>query len=209
MAASAEARQNILIYGDSLSAGYGLASNEGFAPQLEQALKAKGKRIKIFNASQSGETTRGGLARLKWTLDNLPAMHIAIIELGANDALRTLSPQRTKENLSKMIAILQKRKIKVLLTGMLAPPNLGEVYGKAFNSLYPALAKNYKVRLYPFFLEEVATKRALNLKDGIHPNAKGVKIIVSNIMPFVLETLESRINEKANGGKTNGISSFR
>lgn len=197
----------ILIYGDSLSAGYRLASNEGFAPQLKKALALKGIKVKMFNASQSGETTKGGLTRLSWALKNLPPPNLVILELGANDALRALNPDSAHINLEKMISILKTKKAEILLAGMLAPPNLGDNYGKKFNGLYPALAKKHNIILYPFFLDGVAGNNELNLLDGIHPNAKGVKQIVSNILPFVIKSLKRSYTK--NKGSKNGISQTR
>ena len=150
------AAPRILIYGDSLSAGFGLAADQGFAAQLERALASRDIAVEIDNASQSGETTRGGLARLEWTLDRLPKPDLVILELGANDALRALPPLQARRNLNRMIEILKSRQITILLAGMLAPPNLGRRYGAAFNRIYPDLAKRHGVLLYPFFLKDVA-----------------------------------------------------
>ena len=180
----------ILIYGDSLSAGFGLAEDRGFAAQLEKALARRQIRVEIDNASQSGETTRGGLARLQWTLDRLPKPDLVILELGANDALRVLPPLRARDNLDRMIKEFKSRNITILLAGMLAPPNLGKRYGEAFNHIYSDLAKRHGVLLYPFFLEGVAGRKELNLSDGKHPNARGVEFIVARILPFVIKGLE-------------------
>ena len=180
----------IMIYGDSLAAGYGLKPADGFAPQLERALAAQGIEADIHNASKSGETTAGGLARLKWNLDgSRPDM--IILELGANDALRALPPAKTRANLDGILRQLKKQRITILLTGMMAPPNLGPVYVKEFNAIYPELARKHKVVLYSFFLNGVAGQRQLNLRDGMHPNAKGIKKIVSEILPYVKKTIKT------------------
>ena len=179
----------VMIYGDSLAAGYSLKPADGFAPQLERALAAQGIETEIHNASKSGETTAGGLARLKWNLDGTRPDMI-ILELGANDALRALPPAKTRGNLDEMLRRLKKRRITILLTGMMAPPNLGPIYGKKFNAIYPELARKHKVVFYPFFLNGVAAQRHLNLRDGMHPNAKGIKKIVSEILPYVKKTIE-------------------
>ena len=179
----------IMIYGDSLAAGYSLKPTDGFAPQLALALAAQGIEAKVHNASKSGETTAGGLARLKWNLDgNRPDM--IILELGANDALRAVPPAKTRGNLDEMLRQLKKQRITILLTGMMAPPNLGPIYGKKFNAIYPELARKHKVVFYPFFLNGVAAQRHLNLRDGMHPNAKGIKKIVSEILPYVKKTIK-------------------
>jgi len=188
----AHAVAKILIYGDSLAAGFGLKAHEGFAPQLQRALDARQIRVKIYNASQSGETSAGGLARLSWALESLPKPDLAIVELGANDALRALAPAKPRMHLDEIIKILRARGIKVLLAGMLAPPNLGKQYGAAFNRIYPDLAKRHDILLYPFFLEGVAGRRDLNLADGKHPNAKGIKRIVAGILPFVIKALRTK-----------------
>jgi len=177
----------ILVLGDSLSAGYGLNPQEAFPVQLEQALQASGHNVTVINASVSGDTTAGGVARLDWALADQP--QIVIIELGANDALRGLSPDLTRKNLATIIDRLQQEKIVVLLAGMRAPRNLGSDYYNKFDRLYPELAKQYGVAFYPFFLEDVATIRYLNQTDGIHPNADGIGVIVQGILPTVEKVL--------------------
>ena len=179
----------IMIYGDSLAAGYSLKPTDGFAPQLALALAAQGIEAEVHNASKSGETTAGGLARLKWNLDGTRPDMI-ILELGANDALRAVPPAKTRGNLDEMLRRLKKQRITILLTGMMAPPNLGPIYVKKFNAIYPELARKHKVVFYPFFLNGVAAQRHLNLRDGMHPNAKGIKKIVSEILPYVKKTIK-------------------
>jgi acyl-CoA thioesterase-1 len=178
----------IIAFGDSLTAGLGLAQNEAFPARLEAALAARGIAARVENAGVSGDTTAGGRARLGWILGERTP-DLVILELGANDALRGLPPEAARDNLEAMLALLKRRRIPVLLTGMIAPPNLGAGYGAAFNRLYPALAQKYAVPLYPFFLDGVAGKPALNQADGLHPTAAGVTVIVKRIMPWVLGAL--------------------
>ncbi len=188
--ARAEERLRILALGDSLIAGYGLPTREGFAPQLEAALKRLGVEARVIQGGVSGDTSAGGLARLSWMLSPKPA--IAIVELGANDGLRGLPPSRTRANIDAILRRLKSAGVKVLLTGMLAPPNLGREYGAEFNAIYPGLAKTHKVMFYPFFLEGVAARPQLNQRDGIHPNAEGAAIIARRIAPFVIRLIEQR-----------------
>jgi acyl-CoA thioesterase I len=179
----AEAETRILVLGDSLTAGYGLSLDQAFPAQLETVLSQRGHSIKVFNAGISGDTSAGGAARLAWSLSDQP--DIVIIELGANDALRGLSPQQTEANLTAIIKQVKQKNIVALLTGMKAPRNLGASYYNSFDQLYPALAKQFTVAFYPFFLEGVAGVPDLNQSDGIHPNPDGVKVIVKGILPVV------------------------
>ena len=174
---------NIIAIGDSLTAGYGLAQSESFPAQLQAALQAVGEKVKIINSGVSGDTSAGGRARLEWALSLQP--DAVILELGANDGLRGLDPRETEDNLSQMIADIQKQALPVLLTGMRAPPNLGQQYGTEFKNLFRRLAKKHGLLFYPFFLEGVAAVPALNQTDGIHPNAAGIGEIVKRILPFV------------------------
>lgn len=192
VAAAAEPAVRLLVIGDSLTAGYGLPQDQSFPAQLEEALRAAHHDVAVINAGVSGDTAAGGLARLDWTLGGLPAGQpdAAIVELGANDALRGLDPRVTQANLSAILARLGERGIPVLLTGMLAPPNLGREYATAFAAIYPRLAQEHDVLLYPFFLEGVAGNPQLNQADGIHPTAQGVSVIVNNILPAVEELLQ-------------------
>ncbi len=183
-------RWRILALGDSLIAGYGLPAHQGFAPQLQAALNKLGVEARVIQGGVSGDTSAGGLARLSWMLVPKPA--IAIVELGANDGLRGLPPALTRANIDAILRRLKAAGVKVLLTGMLAPPNLGREYGEEFNAIFPELAKAHKVMLYPFFLEGVAARRHLNQRDGIHPNAKGAAIIARRIAPFVKRLIEQR-----------------
>ena len=177
----------ILAFGDSLVAGFGLGSADGFTAKLEAALKAKGVNARIVNGGLSGDTSAGGLARLDWALE--PKPDFAIVELGGNDGLRGLDPAQTRANLDAILTKLKAKGVPVLFAGMLAPPNMGPDYGKTFNALYPELAKKHAVLFYPFFLDGVAANPALNQADGIHPNAKGVDIIVERILPLVLKLI--------------------
>lgn len=177
------AQKSLLVLGDSLTAGYGLPGNESFPAQLEAALRKKGHDIKVVNGGVSGDTTAGGLARLDWLMAETPAF--AIVALGANDGLRGLDPARSKESLEAILVKLKGKDIPVLLAGMLAPPNLGKEYGSDFNAIFPALARTQGVAFYPFFLEGVAARPELNQQDGMHPNARGVGVMVERMLPAV------------------------
>lgn len=180
--------KTILALGDSLTAGYGLAQSDAFPVQLQAALRTVGlSDVVVINGGVSGDTSAGGRARLDWLLAE--SVDLVIVELGANDGLRGLDPAETYRNLDAILTNLSQRKIPVLLSGMLAPPNLGEDYGKAFNAVYPDLAQKYGVKLDPFFLEGVATEKALNQADGIHPNAQGVAIIVNRLVGPIVKIL--------------------
>ncbi|WP_417622086.1 arylesterase [Parasphingorhabdus sp.] len=190
---TAEAKEpDILIvaFGDSLYAGYGLDQKEGFAPELQAALTATGKDVRVHNAGVSGDTTAAGLRRLDFVIDSLPKKpDLVILGLGGNDMLRGLKPADTRANLEAMVKKLDERDIPVMLTGMLAPPNLGAAFSDEFNVIYPALARKYGVALYPFFMDGVVGHPDLFLPDGIHPTAEGIDIIVGKIAPQVVETL--------------------
>lgn len=180
----AEARTiRLVALGDSLTAGYQLAGRDAFPAVLEAALKAKGHDVAIENAGVSGDTTTGGLDRLDWSVPD--GTDGVILELGANDALRGLDPAIPERALDQILAKLKARNIPVLLAGMYAPRNNGEAYVKAFDSIYPRLARKHGVPLYPFFLEGIAGDARLNLADGIHPNPAGVKVIVERMLPTV------------------------
>ena len=183
------AERRLMVLGDSLTAGYGLPSAQAFPVRLEAALRARGIAVTVLNAGVSGDTTAGGLARLDWSLADKPTH--AIVELGANDMLRGLDPAQAKRNLDQILTRLRKEKLPVLIAGMLASRNLGADYQSRFDAMYPDLAKQHDVALYPFFLDGVATDPALNQSDGIHPNARGVDIIVERILPAVMTLLET------------------
>ncbi|WP_187435827.1 arylesterase [Bradyrhizobium hipponense] len=173
----------LVVLGDSLSAGLGLAGQEAFPAKLKKALQDKSMAVDMVNAGVSGDTTSGGRDRLDWSVPE--GTEGVIVELGANDALRGIDPDLTRAALTDIVTRLQARKIAVMLCGMLAPPNYGADYAARFNSIYPDLAKKFDVPLYPFFLDGVAADAKLNQADGIHPTAAGVDIIVGNIMPTV------------------------
>jgi acyl-CoA thioesterase-1 len=179
----------IVVLGDSLVAGFGLKPSQAFPAQLERALTARGYGVEVINAGVSGDTTAGGLERVAWAVPE--GTDAVILELGANDALRGLDPQRAKANLDRIIAILKARGARVLLAGMLAPRNLGADYVRAFDAIYPELAAKDGVLLYPFFLEGVALDAKLNIGDGLHPNDAGVSKITQNILPLVERLIES------------------
>jgi acyl-CoA thioesterase-1 len=180
--ALAEPRQ-IVGFGDSLMAGYGLQPGESFPEKLEKALRARGHDVVIANAGVSGDTTSGGLARLDWSVPD--GTDLVILELGANDMLRGVSPGITEKNLDEMIARLKARNITVLLAGMRAAPNLGSGYVEAFDGIYSRLAEKHDVSLYPFFLDGVAADRSFLLEDGMHPNAAGIDRMVERFLPAV------------------------
>lgn len=173
----------IVGFGDSLTAGFSLGPGQGFTDRLQAALKAKGHDVAVANAGVSGDTSSGGLARLDWSVPD--GTRLVILELGANDMLRGISPDITEKNLDAMLAKLKGRKIAVLLAGMRAAPNLGADYRKAFDAIYPRLAAKYGVPLYPFFLDGVAGHPDLQIEDGMHPNPRGVDVMVERILPAV------------------------
>ena len=173
----------MVVLGDSLSAGFGLAGSDAFPAKLQKALKAKGIPVEMVNAGVSGDTSSGGRDRLDWSVPE--GTRAVIVELGANDALRGTDPAVTRAALSDIVTRLKARGIAVLLCGMLAPPNYGNDFAARFNAIYPDIAKSSGVPLYPFFLEGVAADARVNQADGMHPTAEGVEIIVNNILPTV------------------------
>jgi acyl-CoA thioesterase-1 len=181
----------VVAFGDSLYAGYRLAPNEGLAPQLQAALQADGINARVHNAGVSGDTSAAGKTRLAFVLDSLDRKpDLVVLGLGGNDMLRGIKPAETKANMTAMLDELKRREIPVVLTGMLAAPNLGQDYGNAFNAIFPQLAKQYDAPLYPFFLEGVVTDGTLMLPDNIHPNAKGVSRVVEGLSPLVEAALK-------------------
>jgi acyl-CoA thioesterase-1 len=176
----------VIAFGDSLYAGYQLGPKEGLAPQLQAALTADGVVARVQNAGVSGDTSAAGRQRLAYVLDNArqkPAL--VLLGLGGNDMLRGIGPDQTRANLDAMLAELKRRDIPVLLTGMMAAPNLGSDYEKKFNPIYPDLAAKYGISFYPFILDNVVTDPSLMLADHLHPNAEGVKIVVQGLAPLV------------------------
>lgn len=188
----------VLAFGDSLTAGYGLENGQGFTDVLEDRLRASGLDVPVTNAGVSGDTSTGGRQRLPWTLDGMAKVEIAlvIVELGANDALRGIDPAVTRANIDEILEILTKASCRVLLTGMMSPPNLGQEYGAEFGSIYPDMAQKWGVAFYPFFLDGVAAEQDLNQRDGIHPNQAGVQIVVERMLPFVRTALTTSALEE-------------
>jgi len=177
----------VVLFGDSLTAGHGLPETDAFPAQLAAYLARRGVAARIVNAGVSGDTTSGGRARLAWALADKP--DVVVLELGANDALRGIDPAVARRNLDAMIAEMKSRGITVLLTGMRAPPNLGRDYVAAFDGIFPDLARKHEVMLYPFFLDGVAARPALNQHDGLHPNKTGVALVVEGIGPYLVRLL--------------------
>ena len=182
-AANAAKPIKMVVLGDSLSAGLGLSAAAAFPQRLQKSLKTNGIAVDMINAGVSGDTSSGGRDRLDWSVPD--GTQAVILELGANDALRGTDPAVTRSALSDILTRLKARGIRVLLCGMVAPPNYGADYSARFNAIYPDLSKSFAVPLYPFFLEGVATDAYLNQADGIHPTAEGVDVIVKNILPTV------------------------
>jgi acyl-CoA thioesterase-1 len=182
----------ILAFGDSLYAGYRLAPGEGYPPRLEAALNAGGIAARVVNAGVSGDTTAAARARLAFTLDNQKVKpNLVLVGLGGNDMLRGLPPAETRANLDAILTELGKRRIPALLTGMLAAPNMGKDYVSAFNPIFPALARQHKAALVPFFLQAVIGNDALMLDDHIHPNPQGVEKIVAATKDEVAKALKA------------------
>ena len=178
----------IVAFGDSLTAGLGVGPTESYPAQLQRRLEDLGYHYRVVNAGVSGETTAGGVRRVAWVLKSQPA--IVILELGANDGLRGLNPEQTQANLARIIQQLQQAGITVVLAGMKLPPNYGVEYTKAFEAIFPALARQYRLKLIPFFLEDIAGSTELNQADGIHPTAEGYRIIVGKILKTLLPLLK-------------------
>jgi acyl-CoA thioesterase-1 len=178
----------LVALGDSLTAGFGLSPGKAFPDRLEAALRAKGWDVKVINAGVSGDTAADGLARYDWSVPQ--DADALIIELGANDMLRGMKPEATKTTLAAILDKARAAHLPVLLTGMRAAPNLGGEYASQFSPIYSALAKQYDVSLYPFFLDGVAGDPKLNQHDGLHPNTEGVEIIIEKILPSVVALLK-------------------
>jgi acyl-CoA thioesterase-1 len=176
---SADQRPEVVILGDSLTAGLGLDPADSYPTLLQQKIDAAGLAFRVSNAGVSGDTSAGGLSRLDWALGGKPS--VLVVALGGNDALRGLPVAELTRNLSAIIEKAQARNIRVILAGMEAPPNFGQDYFVSFHDVYPALAKKYQVPLVPFLLQNVAGMTTLNQRDGIHPTAEGARIVADNV----------------------------
>ncbi|MBE8363579.1 arylesterase [Leptospira borgpetersenii] len=183
----------ILFFGDSLTAGLGLGSpEEAFPALVEKELFKSGISTQAINAGMSGDTTSGGLARLDWAMSS--GFDLFVLELGANDSMRGISPDQTEKNLKEIIVRVKKKnpKVKILLVGMKTFPNLGKEYRKKFEAVFPKIAKEENLPLVPFFLNGVAGVKKLNQKDGIHPTAEGHRILAKNLFPFIQKILKKK-----------------
>lgn len=183
-------RPRIVAFGDSLTAGLGVAQEEAYPARLQRRLDERGLRYRVINAGVSGDTTAGGLRRVDWVLKSRP--EFVILELGGNDGLRGLNLQQTKANLAEIIQRCQAASVKVILAGMKLPPNYGADYIKGFEAIYPALAKQYRLTLIPFFLDGVAGSTSLNQADGIHPTSEGYRIIADKVLETLAPLLSGR-----------------
>lgn len=181
-------RPRIVAFGNSLTAGLGVAAEDSYPSQLQRRLDHDGFQYRVINAGVSGDTTAGGLRRISWVLKSQP--HIVILELGANDGLRGLSLRETKANLERIIQQCQSASVTVVLAGMKLPPNYGAEYTNGFESIYAALASQYHLVLIPFFLDGVAGSTSLNQADGIHPTGDGYRIIVDKVLGTVRPLLD-------------------
>jgi acyl-CoA thioesterase-1 len=189
-AASRAPQPLVLAFGDSLTAGYNLERGLGFAPQLQAALRRQGIAARVVDGGVSGDTTTAGAARLGWTIDGLPRKpDLVILELGANDMLRTIDPAVPAANLEAMMGEFERRKIPVLVAGMKAAPNLDPAYRAKFDAIFANLARKHHATLYPFFLEGVVGQPGMQQSDGLHPTFAGIKRIVTGILPLVSTSL--------------------
>ena len=191
----------LLAFGDSLIHGYGLTAGQTLPERLEAALQARGHAVEVINGGNSGDTTASGRSRLDWALGGGP-VDLALVALGANDAMRGLDPAATYDNLDAILTRLAAAGLPVLLAGMLAPRNLGADYAADFDAVFPRLAEKHGVAFYPFLLDGVALDPALNQADGIHPNPAGVAVIVDRLAPrlgAMIEALAKR-QSQAEGG---------
>jgi len=186
VAIKVSAIEKIVLYGDSLMAGYGLNNEHQLSVVLQEKLISKGYKLEVVNGSVSGSTSSGGVNRVEWTLSE-SNINLVILGLGANDMLRGIQPKETKNNLEKIIKAAQAKNIKVILAGMIAPTSYGFEYKNNFDQIYPDLSKQYNLPLIPFLLEGVALKPKLNLRDGIHPNERGTIIISKTLQEIILK----------------------
>ena len=180
--------EKVVLFGDSLMAGYGLSNEHHLSTVLQESLKLKGHNIEVINGSVSGSTSSGGLNRAEWTLSE-PDIDLVVISLGGNDMLRGINPRETKSNLEKIIKIAQIKNIKVILAGMIAPSSYGVKYKNDFDKIFPDLSKKYELEFIPFLLKGVAMKAEFNLSDGMHPNKKGTIIISRTLEEAILNNL--------------------
>jgi acyl-CoA thioesterase-1 len=177
--------KTILFFGDSLTAGYGLSPEEAFPALIEKKLLKTGRTSKVVNAGLSGETSAGGLSRIDWVLRQ--PVDVFVLELGANDGLRGLPLEQTEKNLQGIIDKVKAKnpKARIVIAGMMVPPNMGSAYTSKFKTIFPDLAKKNKATLIPFLLQDVAGNEKLNLADGIHPNTEGHKIVAENVFKVI------------------------
>jgi acyl-CoA thioesterase-1 len=187
--AAGEQEPAILVFGDSISAGYGIRVEQGWVSLLGRKISQLGYGFRVVNASVSGETTAGGLARLPHALD-VQQPRIVILELGGNDGLRSLPLTSTHDNLEQMIKLARQRGITVLLVGMRMPPNYGERYTSGFEKMYASLAQQYQLSLVPFLLEKTALNPTLMQADGIHPTQEGQPLLLDTVWPRLLPLLK-------------------
>lgn len=182
----------ILFFGNSLTAGYGLDPSEAFSSVIERKLDSLGLTYQVVNAGLSGETTASGNTRLDWVLERQP-VDVFVLELGANDGLRGISPEETRSNLNAMIDKVQETypQAQIVLSGMMVPPNMGPEYSDEFQKIFPEVAENQEIALIPFLLEDVAGEPELNLPDGIHPTAEGHQIVAENVWKVLYPLLKS------------------
>jgi acyl-CoA thioesterase-1 len=184
------AATTVLFMGDSLTEGYGVNKKKSYPSLIANKLAVAGHPIKLINGSISGSTTASAVSRLKWFLKTRPS--VMFLALGGNDALRGIAVKEAKKNLEKTIKLARENKVKVILGGMMAPPNYGTKYMTDFKSIYSDLAKKYKLVLVPFLLENVAGEKKLNQSDGIHPNEKGHLKIFDTVYPYILKAIKNQ-----------------
>ncbi len=186
---NASAIEKVVLFGDSLMAGYGLPKEHHLSLVLENNLKKDGFNIQVINGSVSGSTSAGGLNRIEWSLSE-PGIDLIILGLGANDMLRGILPEETEKNLKQIIEITKNKKIKIILAGMIAPTTYGKKYKENFDSIYPKLSKKYNLPLIPFLLEGVALNPSLNQQDGVHPNKNGTIKVSETIKKSIVSVLD-------------------
>ncbi|PJK29009.1 arylesterase [Minwuia thermotolerans] len=185
---SAAEERRVVMLGDSITAGYGLPQGDALPVRLEKELTDRGLDVAVENAGVSGDTTAGGLSRLDWAVQGAP--DLVIVALGGNDGLRGIDPADTRRNMDRIVGRLTERGIPVLVAGMLAPPNMGGDYARAFNAIFPEVAEAHGAAFYPFLLEGVAADPALNQPDGIHPNAEGARLVAERMAEPVARALK-------------------